>query len=467
MNSNEFKMIAEWKNTVQEPRFLHLLNEFEKWYSPEHPVYLLRVPARINLKGVHIEHRGGFVNYMAVDKEAIFIVQPRTDDKVIVRNVNPHYSPVEFSISRELPLEKRGHWLNYIQSIQIQQGHWGNYIKGGVLVLQDYHKDLPLKGMNILVDSSIPMGSGLSSSSSLVVGSILSTIKINQLHLSDNALVELCGKGEWYVGTRGGAGDHAAMIFCKKDHILHARFFPFVYQRVPFPKGYSVLMCNTLVKAVKSQSARNKFNEKVATYQIALLLIRHYFPEAAAQFVHLRDVLLESDRWIYQMLKQLPVKINRAELIALIPSFESELTQIFKSHDEPPDGYQGRNVCLFGLAECRRGEVCVDFLKAGDIRAFGELMYISHNGDRIVSFDEHDRKTPWSYQLTDAVLDNLIQGAEANKASALLYRQPGGYACSCEELDYLVDTVSRIPGVVGGRTDRSRVRRLCARPGEK
>lgn len=47
------------------------------------------------------------------------------------------------------------------------------------------------------------------------------------------------------------------------------------------------------------------------------------------------------------------------------------------------------------------------------------------------------------------MLDNLISMSVQGTPSSRLYRQPGAYACSCEELDYLVDTARRVPGVLG------------------
>lgn len=445
-----FLDIQIWRDRYRDnPRYLKAIDAFIHHYGVKAPVALLRVPARINLKGVHIEHRGGFVNYMAIDKEALFIIQKRFDDKVLMRNSEPQYEPDEFSISDELPPSKRNNWLSYIQETKLRPGYWTNYIKGGILKLQDSFPETHLKGMNILVDSVIPMGSGLSSSSSLVVGSILAAMKLNDLELTDNDLVELCGTGEWYVGTRGGAGDHSAMIFSAKDSILHTRFFPFHYERVPFPKGYRVVFCNSMVKAVKTMNAKNKFNEKVATYQIGLLLLKNLYPDKADKFPYFRDVLNEDETWIYKALKQLPARISRNELFQRLPQYQTELETIFKSHVEPQDHYQVRNVCLFGWSECSRGELCVDFLKSGEIEKFGELMFTSHDGDRVVSYNSKGKKTPWIYEVTDAMLDNLISMSVQGTPSSRLYRQPGAYACSCEELDYLVDTARRVPGVLG------------------
>jgi galactokinase len=46
-------------------------------------------------------------------------------------------------------------------------------------------------------------------------------------------------------------------------------------------------------------------------------------------------------------------------------------------------------------------------------------------------------------------MDQLIQGVREGQERAQLRFQPGGYRCSCEELDFLVDIAKTVPGVVG------------------
>ncbi len=70
--------------------------------------------------------------------------------------------------------------------------------------------------MDIVVSGNIPLAAGLSSSSSLVVGAAEATIAINGLETFPAQFVDLCGEGEWFVGTRGGSADHAAIKLGQK-----------------------------------------------------------------------------------------------------------------------------------------------------------------------------------------------------------------------------------------------------------
>jgi len=93
-----------------------------------------------------------------------------------------------------------------------------------------------------------------------------------------------------------------------------------------------------------------------------------------------------------------------------------------------------------------------DLLKEGRVEEFGQLMYVSHNGDRVVSY-ESGEMSPYENDVSDAHLDRLIRASRSadatERAGVRLAYQPGSYRCSCEELDLLVDIAETVPGVMG------------------
>ena len=121
-------------------------------------------------------------------------------------------------------------------------------------------------------------------------------------------------------------------------------------------------------------------------------------------------------------------------------------------HDKPKEGYRVRGVCLFGLAECARAELAASLLRNRDMAAFGELISLSHDGDRVTRLVS-GKRVKYHEEITDEYLDRMIADLRSNdKArveSARLYRQPGGYAVSCEKLDELVDIAMSVEGVLG------------------
>jgi hypothetical protein len=108
---------------------------------------------------------------------------------------------------------------------------------------------------------------------------------------------------------------------------------------------------------------------------------------------------------------------------------------------------------LFGLAECARSAQCQDLLKSGNMEGFGQLKYLSHDGDRQFTLVTDGSESQQNNRITDTALDILIADLEskdsARISAAQIYNQPGGYDCSCRELDQLVDLASQVDGVVG------------------
>jgi len=444
--------------------YLDVVRQFGDVYGADRDVFIVRAPARINLIGMHIDHRGGSVNSIA-SREIIMVVEGREDDQVVLHNTDEEFGPRRFAINEELPEERIADWNGWTKEKAKERekagtaGDWSNYIKAPLLYLQDKLRGgCRLKGMNVMVSGNVPRAAGLSSSSALVVCTAEASLSVNGLALAPEELVGLCATAEWYVGTRGGAGDHAAIKFSRRGFLSHVNFFPLKVELVPFPEDYKVVICNTGVEAKKATDARNTFNQRIAAYEIALMLIRRNYPQFAPKLHHLRDVnatnLGVDEATIYEVLLSLPETITRERLAKELPAQRGKLSQLYETHKNPSGGYRVRQVCLYGLAECQRSEIAVERLKRGDVEGFGELMNLSHEGDR-VSRLVRGKMVPQDYALTDAKLRDLIEGLRSDDPvrveACRLYKQPGGYRVSCPEGDELVDIAQEIKGVVGAR----------------
>jgi len=441
---------------------------FAAAYGSDADAIVVRSAGRVNLLGMHVDHRGGFTNPIAV-KELFLVAQPRDDDRVVLTNVESERYPDDtFAIGDELPGVKIEDWDAWTQARAQERrragrtGMWSDYVKAAVLYLQHLHTaadgtfEPPLRGMNVLVYGLIPPAAGLSSSSGLVVAAAEACAHVNGLSIPDLELVDVCATAEWYVGTRGGGGDHAAIKFGKLDHIMHAGSFPFSVDWMPFPPDYRIVLADSCRKAEKSAGVRDAFNQRVASYVLALMLIRRSFPELAPRLGHLRDVNPENlgtgEAGVYRIIKSLPQRATRDEILALLPQERSAVEHVFGSHAEPADGYPIRGVCLYGVGECARSALAPAVLAGGDVAAFGRMMSISHDGDRVTTAGPHGR-LPYDNAVPDEMLDALIADAESGDPERVersrLWRQPGGYGASTEELDVLVDLALATDGVMG------------------
>jgi N-acetylgalactosamine kinase len=403
---------------------------------------------------------------MATANEVLAAIHPRNDDSVCLYNLKTEAFPDrEFSIGAllaDLPWED---WMSLINSEKAgllassAAGDWSQYVKAAVLRLQKKYSTLRLRGMDMIIHGSIPVAAGLSSSSALVVATAEAMVVVNNLDTFPAQLVDLCGEGEWFVGTRGGSADHAAIKFGQKGKVAKVKFFDFALEKsVEFPKDYVLLICNSGIRAQKTTNAKEQFNQRVACYYIGLQLIKKYFPQYAALLCHLRDVnsrnLMVPLSWIYKILLRLPESITGDELVRLFtPEQMQAIARIHQISGE--SSFPIRGVVLYGLAECERSRLFSGYLEKGLIAEVGTLMNASHNGDRVVSFSSSGEESSYVAPVSNAYLldlmDDLESGDPDRVLRAQLQWQPGSYRCSVPEIDRMVDISIACEGVAGAQ----------------
>jgi N-acetylgalactosamine kinase len=443
-------------STAKFTRLRKLLKFFQTEYG-DAKVIIARAPGRINLMGRHIDHQGGNCNLMAIDREIFLVVSPRDDDLVCLSNLESKRFPKrEFSINRLFNTQAHTDWDAFVDSEPVRKmarGDWSQYIKAAILRFQAHFSDHSLRGMNLAVSGDIPIAAGLSSSSALVVATAEAIITQNKFQIEDAKFVELCGEAEWYVGTRGGCADHAAIKLGKSGHVVHIGFNPFeVKDVVPFPKDHSIVICDSYSKAFKSAESCTIFNQRVACYHLGRLLFVSQFPQFKSRITYLRDMvpkILNIDlNKFYQCIRSLPERIAKDELKKVL--CESVVKPIFATHSTYSGDYLIREIVLYGLAECERSTLCVDLLK-NNISEFGRLMNISHKGDRVVKFDGQWNETPYLTDCSDDYFEHMAALAAKGDSRANLHFQAGSYRCSTAEIDFLVDLTKSVGGVKGAQ----------------
>lgn len=433
--NEKFSMLYSDNAEKQKERYIELLEHFIGKFGDK-KVVITRSPGRVNLMGRHIDHRGGGINVMATDKDIVFVSASRDDDVVNISNVDVSFPDRTFSIRKTLGEKKYDKWLNYLDDERVvaelkeSRGCWSNYVKSAVIRVQ-FDNETPLCGMDMAASGIIPVAAGLSSSSSIVVATMEAVTSLNCLNIPDRDFITLCGEGEWFVGSRGGAGDHAAMKCGQANRIVHLGFKPFeVGESADFSDKYAVIVANSMIKAKKSEGSKDKFNAKVAAYEFSLMLIKRLFPEYG--FIEFRDIAkVRPCSEIYRILKSVPETMTRGGIKTLLPEYKDRINSIFRNHSDP-GVYDLRGVSLYGISECVRAEKCIELLNEGKYEELGKLMKISHNGDKLTGF-----------KVTDEMLDRL----EAENADISL--QYGAYDCSTPEIDYLCDTLNETDGVLG------------------
>lgn len=126
-------------------------------------------PGRINLIGEHIDYNGGTVFPMSINLGTYGYLNMRNDSKIRLYSLNfEEVGIIEANID-EIAYDERY--------------NWGNYVLGVIDVFQKAGYKIT-NGFNLLVNGTIPNGSGLSSSASLEV--LIGRILIDNFKLDIN-----------------------------------------------------------------------------------------------------------------------------------------------------------------------------------------------------------------------------------------------------------------------------------------
>ncbi len=214
------------------------------------PAYHTRVPGRVNLIGEHTDYNGGFV-LPTVIPQATDVALAEREDRVVrvFSTAIDEPGPAAYELGRE---KRTGTWTDYVESITWvlrQAGHG-------------------LRGADIVIDSTVPLGSGLSSSASLEIALLRAWRDAARLEISDVPLARLGQRAEnEFVGAPVGIMDQMACSLAENGVALFLDTRTLEFARVPLPKGVELVVVNSGVShrnAAGDYSTRRRECEEAA-----------------------------------------------------------------------------------------------------------------------------------------------------------------------------------------------------------
>ncbi|MBW3636632.1 MAG: galactokinase, partial [Armatimonadetes bacterium] len=227
--------------------------------------FLVRSPGRVNLIGEHIDYNDGFVLPMAIPLQTEMALRPRDDDKVVL------YSPL-FDDEREFSfgsLAKQDTWIDYAQGVASELQQSG----------------VPLRGFEGIVNSNIPIASGLSSSASFEVAAALAFLQLAGIEKSRAEIALLCQRAEnRFVGVNCGIMDQMAVAACVSDHALLLDCRSLEMEQVPFRlQNHAIVVTDS---AAPRELASSAYNERRAQCEEGLAILQRFEMDAQS----LRDI---------------------------------------------------------------------------------------------------------------------------------------------------------------------------------
>lgn len=281
-------------------------------------------PGRVNLIGEHTDYNDGFVLPLAIDSGVLTTGAARDDDRVRVYSRN--YDEVkEFRLG---------------EATEPQRGIWLDYLEGITRVLES--QDVTFKGADLEIESTVPIGGGLSSSTAFELSFALAMLGLAGQEVDRKALAFASQRANHlYVGTRGGLMDQLTILFGRQGQALLIDCRSLDLQHIPVDSSnIAIVICNT---NIKHNLVASEYNTRRAECEYGVEVLNEYLPGIQA----LRDVGMEE----------------------------------FAQHESLlPDNIRRR--CRHVITENQRTLDAADALRRGDFATMGELMAASHRSLR-------------------------------------------------------------------------------------
>ncbi|HOC17596.1 MAG TPA: galactokinase [Vicinamibacterales bacterium] len=185
-------------------------------------------PGRVNLIGEHTDYNEGFVLPTVIPQRTHVALGARSDRTVRAFSAQVDgQAPFEYRLGSEQP---RRDWTDYVQGIT-----W---------VLGEEH--FAFEGADLFIESSVPVGSGLSSSAALLVAVLRAFREEYSLPLDDVALARLAKRAENdFVGAPVGIMDQMVCSLASDRQALFLDARTLEYRLLALPPEIELVVINS------------------------------------------------------------------------------------------------------------------------------------------------------------------------------------------------------------------------------
>ena len=174
---------------------------FQDKYN-KNPEVISISPGRINIIGEHVDYNLGLSMPAAINKYLCVAISKNKQKKI-----NGYSQTLNDSFSND-------YMLNNDKRL------WVKYVHGSIL--ESLNKSNYDKGFDIVINSSIPMGKGISSSAALEISIVLSINKIFNLKMNNNDIIKKCQSVDHnHINIQSGVLDQSACLLSKKINIYY------------------------------------------------------------------------------------------------------------------------------------------------------------------------------------------------------------------------------------------------------
>jgi galactokinase len=244
----------------------------------QEPISLVRAPGRVNLIGEYTDINEGWVLPAAIDLEAWIAFQPWDRPEVELASL-------------ELD-ETLRFGFDALEPAHSGARPWIDYVAGTAWAMRE--AGLPIRGFRGVLNSTIPVGSGLSSSAAVEMAASWALADPGAPRPAPSAMALIAQRAEnAYMGVQCGIMDQFASAAGRRGQALLIDCRANDFRAVPIPTELSLVVCDT--RAPRDRLDASAYNTRRAECELGARLIAQREPEVRT----LRDVdeaMLERNR---------------------------------------------------------------------------------------------------------------------------------------------------------------------------
>ncbi|XXG79054.1 hypothetical protein AAC387_Pa09g0207 [Persea americana] len=249
-------------------RFDNLKSKFVQVFGHQ-PQVFARSPGRVNLIGEHIDYEGYSVLPMAIRQDTIVAIRKHDEGespKVLrIANVSEKYTMCTYPADPE-------------QEIDLKNHKWGHYFLCGYKGFHEFVKSKGIDvgvpvGLDVIVDGTVPTGSGLSSSAAFVCSSTIAITAAFDVKFAKKEIAQLTCDCERHIGTQSGGMDQAISVLAKSGFAELIDFNPIRATDVQLPAAGTFVIAHSLAESQKAVTAAANYNNRVVECRLAAIVL--------------------------------------------------------------------------------------------------------------------------------------------------------------------------------------------------
>ena len=245
-----------------------------------------RAPGRVNLIGDHTDYCDGYVLPMAIDRDCLVAAAPGPPGGAV--RVTAVSADCEGAV--DVRADGRG------DSAAVEPP-WGRFVAGTLAALAALGARVP--ATRLAVASTVPVGSGLSSSSALAVALMLALADRSGFVLDRRALARAALDAEVRAtGVPGGLMDQLAALFGRAGHALLIDCRSLAIRPVALPRTLAVVVVHSGLPRTLAGSAyaERRAACEAAAARLGIVALRDATPDQVRDDPRARHVVSENAR---------------------------------------------------------------------------------------------------------------------------------------------------------------------------